>query len=476
MLRVRTLGEFAIDQVDLSQIRSRKARTAVKVLALARGRPVSVDRLVECLWPDDARPREPEREVAVNLSRARSVLGRDRIVRSDAGYHLLTDWLDLDVLDELADEARRRLSVGDHAAARTAAAAGLALARGPLLADEGDAPWVEIDRAVAQRTTAMLRQVAAETALAVGDPGQAATLAERVLTDDPFDETATRLLMRAHTMSGRSGSAMSAYAALRQRLVTEPGAGPSAETEALHLAILLDNDTAISTRANLTHDQPPDLPGRAGVLDQLGQAHRDATAGLELVVIDGDAGIGKSRVLDSFAARAALAGAVVLVGRCDELGLALPLRPIADALSSYLHRLDPDRRNAALGDDAAVVAPLLGSARLDAPRHRRAGSGHDQRGHADLRLRRVAAGAGPHRRPRSRWCPHGGAARRRPPGRPNHRRVAAVRPAAARRITLAGGGVASTRRRSDHPRHPADHARPARPRNRASPRRPRPSG
>ena len=56
MLRVRTWGEFAIDQVDLSQIRSRKARTAVKVLALARERPVSVDRLVECLWPGAARP------------------------------------------------------------------------------------------------------------------------------------------------------------------------------------------------------------------------------------------------------------------------------------------------------------------------------------------------------------------------------------------------------------------------------------
>jgi DNA-binding SARP family transcriptional activator len=104
------LGEFAIDQVDLSRIRSRKSRTALKVLALARGRPVSVDRLVECLWPDGTAPREPEREVAVNLSRARSVLGRDRIVRSDAGYRLVFDWLDLDVLDELADEARRRLS------------------------------------------------------------------------------------------------------------------------------------------------------------------------------------------------------------------------------------------------------------------------------------------------------------------------------------------------------------------------------
>lgn len=141
-LRVRVLGPLEIAGIDLRELRSRKARTALKVLAVHRGGSVAVDHLIDCLWPGPDLPAQPERDVAVNLSRVRGLLGADRVERTDAGYRLVLDWLDLDVFDALAAEARRRLAAGDHAAAHTAAAGAIALVRGPLLADEADAPWL----------------------------------------------------------------------------------------------------------------------------------------------------------------------------------------------------------------------------------------------------------------------------------------------------------------------------------------------
>jgi DNA-binding SARP family transcriptional activator len=61
------------------------------VLALARGVPVSVDRIADVLWGDD-QPARPADQVGVLAPRLRGVLGAERIARSDAGYSLVADW------------------------------------------------------------------------------------------------------------------------------------------------------------------------------------------------------------------------------------------------------------------------------------------------------------------------------------------------------------------------------------------------
>src|SRR5207244_4338066 len=103
-LRVRVLGAFTVEGVALRAFGTRRARTLLKVLALGRGRPVSVDRLVECLWPD-GRPARPSVQVSVLVSRLRSVLGPDRLPHTPAGYALVADWIDAQALDELAEVA-----------------------------------------------------------------------------------------------------------------------------------------------------------------------------------------------------------------------------------------------------------------------------------------------------------------------------------------------------------------------------------
>ncbi|MBA2279953.1 MAG: winged helix-turn-helix domain-containing protein, partial [Acidimicrobiia bacterium] len=96
-MRVRVLGGLSVDGVPERELGSRKGRTLLKVLALARGAPVTVDRLAEVLW-GDRQPARPADQVGVLVSRLRGVLGAERLPRADAGYALVTEWLDVDEL------------------------------------------------------------------------------------------------------------------------------------------------------------------------------------------------------------------------------------------------------------------------------------------------------------------------------------------------------------------------------------------
>lgn len=60
-LKVSVLGALDIHGVNKHALGSRKARTLIKVLAVARGQPVPVPRLIDCGWPDRS-PARPSLE------------------------------------------------------------------------------------------------------------------------------------------------------------------------------------------------------------------------------------------------------------------------------------------------------------------------------------------------------------------------------------------------------------------------------
>jgi DNA-binding SARP family transcriptional activator/tetratricopeptide (TPR) repeat protein len=377
-LRVRVLGGFEIEGFGAHQLGSRKARTLLKVLALARGRPVAVDELIERLWPDEEQsPSRPDEQVAVLVSRLRAVLGPDRLIRTDAGHSLRYDWLDVAELGELAEEAGRRLSAGSFALARAAADAALALVRGPVLADEPDAPWVTGERVAAERLIAQIRLCAVTAALNAGEYATAAHLASAIVDRNPYDEAALRALMEAHALMARPALAVAAYGALRERLSEELGMDPAPQTESIYLRILRqqpprgDDDGLAQTGQSLGavpsavagRDRLPRraLAGRERELAVLDAAlERAAAGGAELVVVEGEAGIGKSRLLQTWAAIARATGVLVLEARCDELERSLPLQPLADALDAHLRTLPTSEAVlGVLGSEHSLLATLL---------------------------------------------------------------------------------------------------------------------
>lgn len=363
-LRLRVLGGLRVEGLDDHAVGSRKARRLLKVLAVARGASVPTDRIVDALWGDRT-PGRPADQVGVLVSRLRSVLGSHRLSRSDAGYALAYDWLDLVELESRVTEAERRHATAQLAAARAAAEAALALVRGPLLPEE-DGEWVDTERVVAERLAHRARLVLAEVAVAGGDCGTAVTAAEALLVADPYDEAALRALMRAHAAAGSPGSALAAYADLRARLADDLGVPPGAATEALHDAIVLGHQTG----PRATVPPAPALVGREPELAVLAEAAADAGAGGGvLVVVEGEPGIGKTALLDAAAAAAAGRHPELTVVRCrvDPVGRSLPLQPVLDGLAALLQALPADVAAAALGPDAPVLEPLLGWRPSDAP-------------------------------------------------------------------------------------------------------------
>src|SRR5580704_3548175 len=77
-------------------------------------------------------------------------------------------------------------------------------------------------------------------------------------------------------------------------------------------------------------------------------------------LVGGEAGIGKTRLVREFSARAAGAGFLVLAGQCVELGAeGLPLAPLVDALRTLSRSLRPEALAGVLGPAGPGLARLL---------------------------------------------------------------------------------------------------------------------
>lgn len=337
---------------------SRKARTLVKLLAVRRGRTVAVDAIADVLWGED-QPARPAEQVGVLVSRLRRALGADRIVRRDGGYALVADWIDVAELDALTAAACEALSAGRTGAARAAAHAALALVSGPLLPEE-EGDWLEPERAAVAAVVTAARRVVIDTAAASGDLVRCVALAEQVLVEDPYDEAALRSLMRAHLSARRPASALAAYARARARLAEDLGASPTPETEALHAAALRASDEGAGAAPAHPATQLQKLVGRDDQVRALDEAlEQVAGGGTQIVLVEAAAGLGKTALVESWAA-SATDRAVVLSGRCDELGRDVPMQPLVDALATHLRGLHDADLEHVLGADQAALAPLLG--------------------------------------------------------------------------------------------------------------------
>jgi DNA-binding CsgD family transcriptional regulator len=97
----------------------------------------------------------------------------------------------------------------------------------------------------------------------------------------------------------------------------------------------------------------PVLVGRAAELAQLSTAASHPPA---VIVIEGDAGIGKTRLIREWLAGAGLAGTTRLVGHCSPLREPLPFGPVIDALSTAADRLPEPP---ALSPVTGALRPLL---------------------------------------------------------------------------------------------------------------------
>lgn len=100
----------------------------------------------------------------------------------------------------------------------------------------------------------------------------------------------------------------------------------------------------------------PTLVGRMTELATLENAYRDAEKGRpHVVLVEGDAGIGKSRLIAECLVRVRKAGGLPLVGRCADVEGGLPFGPMVEVLRELIHR----RGLGGLPRDTRRLSPLL---------------------------------------------------------------------------------------------------------------------
>ncbi len=359
-LRVHVIGTFRVEGFAEHDLGSRKARTALRLLAIAAGVPVSTDRIATVLWPDAEQPRDPGAQIAVIMSRLRRVLGASRIAHSDAGYSLEVDWLDLTAASELLTEAERRLEARTPAAALAAALSARGLLAVTLLDDD---VWLEHERLAVTRLAARAGHLVARAALLAGDLATGVEAAERLIDVDPYDEEALRLAMAGLSAQGRSSSALALHERIRSRLAEDLGVSPSPETDAAHRAVLKGLPIAgIEVASRVQREPAPDVPQLFDRSEQLGALDQlfviAARGAPQVAVIEGEPGAGKTAL-----ARAWLgsldSGVRVLDTRCDQLSRLLPLQPAVLMLRSFLRQAGTADAVALLADDAAMLEPVL---------------------------------------------------------------------------------------------------------------------
>jgi len=348
-LRVHLLGGLEVEGVPVLALGSRKGRAVLRRLAVASGGVVPADALVDTAWPEGA-PVRAQDQLSVLVSRLRSALGSERVVRRDAGYALSADWLDVGEVDLARIEVGVALATGEPAAALARGRAALQVVRGELLPEEqADAPWLVEARTACRRAVARLQVLTAEAALAAGAARDCVDLAQRCLDEDPYDEQVLRLLMRASLATGQVSSALATYQAVSARLADELGVDPSPETRAVHLELLRRTTEPAPPPAT-----PVNVAGReALVAELLARLEQVQDRRPALALVTGSAGMGKTTLLDQLAAKAAPLAEVLRV-HGDPLSQDLPLQPVLDALA-----LAVAGRPELLSAGAGLLAPLL---------------------------------------------------------------------------------------------------------------------
>ncbi|MEV6448491.1 AAA family ATPase [Amycolatopsis sp. NPDC051716] len=360
MLRVALLGEQVIADDESGAVLTRSPRSVALVahLVLHAGRAQPRRLLAGLFWPDST-----DAQALTNLRRElhqlRRVLG-DPPPLTVTGQDLC--WRDspssrVDVR-EFAVAHRAALAAGDPGEAVGHARAALAAYRGDLLPGLAD-DWVLAARAELERQCVELCDLIGRTPS--DDPATALAAARRRIALRPLEETGYRTLMGLQAEAGDRAGAVSTYHRCASVLERELGVVPAEPTRAALRRLLARPDPEPRRPA------APGLVGRATELARLGELWRTAAAGRAgLVLVRGDAGVGKTRLVSELAASARAEGAVVAAGRCFGTPGRLPLAPVADWL-----------RNPAVQKAAASLDPVW-RAEVDRllPAARTAGGGH----------------------------------------------------------------------------------------------------
>jgi DNA-binding SARP family transcriptional activator/tetratricopeptide (TPR) repeat protein len=340
---------------------TRKAVALLAVLALSE-RARTRDSLADLLWPDND-PDHARAALRRTLSDLRSGIGGD-VLEATPDHVLLVKGpglcVDVDRFRDLCRSGRAARAVdlfrGDFLE-------GLAVRQAPEF--EG---WVQVqDTELRRELTAALAALTHDCEEA-GDLEAGVAAARRWVATDPLHEPAHQALIRLYAATGDRAAALSQYRECVRTLSRELGVPPLRETKALYEAVNLGTFVVSDRPAPRPRGAPvgePPLVGRAEQLAVARGAYDTLDADGRVLLIEGEAGIGKTRLAEEVLAAVKRRGGRVAVGHAYEGEAGLAYAPVIEALGERLREeqawsrmLDPRVRA-----EAARLVPDLGSGR-----------------------------------------------------------------------------------------------------------------
>jgi DNA-binding SARP family transcriptional activator len=370
-MQFRILGPLEVDDDGrLVELGGARQRALFAILVLHRNEVVSSDRIIEDLYAGRP-PATAAKSLQAHVSRVRSALRPgNRLHTRPGGYVLEVEAGELDAerAASLLAEGREARAAGDPDAAARSLASALRLWRGRPFADVAFDGFAQDEIARLEELRLDCVEERLEADLERQRHAEVVGELERLVAEHPLRERLRGQLMLALYRCGRQAEALGVYQDARRLLVDELGLEPGRALQDLERAILnQDRHLDAPVRGGTPHRDTH--PGRraAGVfvgrdreLNEILAAFDDARSGTgRLVLLTGEAGIGKSRLADELAAHAQARDATVLWGRCWEAGGAPAYWPWVQALRTYVRERERDTLRRQLGAGIADLAHLL---------------------------------------------------------------------------------------------------------------------
>jgi DNA-binding SARP family transcriptional activator/DNA-binding CsgD family transcriptional regulator len=389
-LRIGVLGQLVATREGTGlELGGPRQRAVLALLVLARGDVVPADRMVDALW-GDATPPSATSALQAYVSHLRKRMEPDRgprdrqsvLARQGPGYALRVDPDAVDAwrFERLMRRAGQLLD-DEPGTAQPLLEEALGLWRGPAYADHAGEAWADAE--VARLTG--LRAVAREQLLVARlGQGEAAVLVpeiEGLVADDPLREERWRLLVLALYRAHRQADALAALRRARTTLADELGVDPGPALRALEAEVLAQSPAldaprrpaagpaaapAAAAPAATATGAPAadDLMERDHELRVLRAALADALDGQgRLALVQGPAGIGKSRLLQEVRRLAGEQGALVLTARGSQLEREFGFGAVRQLFEGTL--ADADRRADLLRGAATSAASVFGEVSHD---------------------------------------------------------------------------------------------------------------
>jgi DNA-binding SARP family transcriptional activator/Tfp pilus assembly protein PilF len=385
---------IAVDGVPV-EVDTRKAIALLAYLALT-GRRHTRDALSGLLWPEYAqrRARAALRRTLSSLSAARAG-GWLEVGRESIGLVRDKTWVDVDRFRELLAGCRTTHGHGESevcAGCLEPLEAAVALYRDDFLAGFAlrDSPafddWQFFESEELRRELAGALERLSRVLATRAEWEKAISHSRRWLALDGLHEPAHRWLMLVYAWAGQRTAALRQYRECVRVLEAELGVSPLEETTRLYESIREDDappPPAISegpqgvAASRIEGGEAPEtggdprravalrgaeqdpLVGRRSEWETLLRAYAAAAKGGQLVVIEGEAGVGKTRLAEALVERVSRGGATVVAARCYTGESSLAYAPFVECLSAAARREDLIVRLAELPEHLLVEASRL---------------------------------------------------------------------------------------------------------------------